>query len=560
MPEEKTLQLFIEDSKLVLISPYNKKLIEAYRELGGFGYNPDDHSRYIKLDTTTAVEKTQAILDFCQSDLGWQVEDSQWKIFLEQNPVLPDPQPIQLVDRQAVKLDFSQKIEDLPLKLDLFPYQHAGVKFIDLTAGHAILGDEMGLGKTPQAIAWVVWRKKKALVVCPNSFKFGWAFEIQKFSQATVQVLDAQSTQLEHAQFTMINYEIAGKYDLDNLGYDTLIVDESHKIKSFKSQRTKNVIQLGKQAKHILLLSGTAILNRPIELFPQIQMVAPRLFPNYYDYTSKYCAPEHNGYGWNFKGASNLEELSEKIQPFYIRRLKKDVLQDLPSKLRQNLEIDDLKCDVHGNFENAVAYITAQKVALAKSKVEKTIEFLEEIIENDEKVIVFSDYLDPCEKIEKHFGELVLYYHSSYSSEERAELVYQFQNTDSYKIFVSTMKMAGVALTLTSASKVVFNDLPWTPADLRQCEDRAHRVGQVNSVNVYRMIGKNTLDEDLIEVLNQKIEILDKVLDGGKKLTLEQELISNRSVAAEIIERYRIRGILPGKDKGFHIQSQALCS
>ena len=555
----KTLIVTVNDSQTVVLkSPYQESLVQFYREVGGFWYNKENFSRSIAVRSGGVVKKVQAIIDFCKAYLKWRVVDDEWTAFLESSHhLLKDTTPAEnssFIESQAIKTDFTYRTSDLHLKFDLFPYQHAGVRFIDHTGGRAIIGDEMGLGKTAQAIAWVVWKKKKALVICPKSSKIGWAREIQKFTDASVQILDTNPIQLLHSQFTIIHFEICGKLDLSQLEYDTLIVDESHKIKNFKSQRTKNVIELGTRSKHILLLSGTAILNRPVELFTQIKLVAPKLFPNFSDFAERYCASKDDEFASSSHGASNLEELNRKIQPFYIRRLKKDVIPDMPPKLRQILEFPNIDCRVSGRFNDPLSYLTASKIELAKAKVPFTIELIDDIIENGDKVIVFSDYVRPCALLKDHFGpDPLVYYSSTLSLEERADLVDKFQNDENKKIFVSTIKMAGVGLTLTAASKVIFNDLPWTPADLRQCEDRAHRVGQRSTVNIYQVIGKDTLDTDLLELLHEKMEILDKVLDGGEALSQEEEVASNRAVVSDLVARYRARGIIPKHDNPFEI-------
>lgn len=515
--------------EIVIHSPYNARLVEFFRITGGFVYVAADHSRKIMLDA--GMEKISALIDLAKS-LGMEVKvnpDTQQAIseFTQLSAQL-----------ESTKKDFSVELEGLNLKVKPFPYQMAGIKFIDLAKGRALVGDEMGLGKTMQALGWVVWRKKRALVICPNSYKLGWAREIAKFSHASSQVLGSKPVEFEQADFTIINYENLKKHDFSKLNYDTVIIDESHKIKNSKTQRFEHCEKVVSKAAHLILLTGTAIVNRPVEFYTQLKLIAPSLVGSYGSYTAKFCDGHNNGYGWDATGATNLDVLCKLISPVYLRRVKAEVLKELPEKSRQDIFIEGVKVSVTKNPKNALEEITRMKIALAQAKIAETVEFVENVVENGDKVIVFSDYIDVAKQIAAALGEQAVCYLSELDTDERFALEKKFQEDDKVRVFVATMKVAGVALTLTAANKVVFNDMPWTPGDLRQCEDRAHRIGQKNMVNVYKMIAQGTLDEYIMELLNDKIRILDAVLDG-KAVSNEDRERADASVASELMKKIR---------------------
>lgn len=193
------------------------------------------------------------------------------------------------------------------------------------------------------------------------------------------------------------------------------------------------------------------------------------------------------------------------------------------------------------SYEAMLSWITKAKINLAKEKVHATIEFAKNMVAQGDKVIIFSDYIDPVVEIAKAFGDEAICYLAELNAEERSEAQRQFQEDPSKKVFVATSKIASVALTLTEASKVIFNDMPYSPGTLLQAEDRAHRNGQRNSVNIYRMVARGTLDDQVTAILTRKAEILKTVLEGrGKDLTNEEKDEAQKSILTDIIDYFRV--------------------
>jgi SWI/SNF-related matrix-associated actin-dependent regulator 1 of chromatin subfamily A len=530
--------------KLTLAFPYKVALIDFLRNQKDFVYNKEDHSRSVKLTPATAGA-VKAFIDKASAQ-GLKIVGLENVADLQKQIAKGAKERAELearrVELDAAKVDFDVEVPNSDrLKKPLFGYQKAGVVFLNKAGGRGIIGDEMGLGKTLQALAWVVTNGKKAIVICPKSFIYGWEDEIEKFSSATVQVLTNKKVPLAGADFTIVNYESAAKYDFKE--FDALIIDESHMVKNKTTARFKEVKKLADRAKHVICLSGTAIVNRPVEFFTQINLVNSGITGTYTKYTNRYCGAFHDGYRWNVAGASNLDELVSLISPVYIRRNKKDVLKDLPDLIRQEIVVQGIRIEEPDDrsADGILAWITKTKVSLADAKTDATIEFAKNMIEQGGKVVIFSDYIEPVKKIAAAFGDEAIAYLADLTPEQRSAAQKQFQENPKKRVFVATSKIASVALTLTAASKVIFNDLPWTPGGLMQAEARAHRVGQKDTVNVYRMVARGTLDDQVTELLTKKAEILKTVLEGKSgELTAEEGQSADRSILTDVVRTFRV--------------------
>ena len=540
-PEKKeTITITRNRNRIHFNYPYSQTLNELFRRAPDFTFNKKEKSRAITLSGETAAG-IKLVLTELQTD-GYEIiglenlHDLEKK--LKQGFASQEEMEKNRGVLDALKTDFNVEVAGLDaLKVQPFGYQRAGIAFLNISEGRAIIGDEMGLGKTFQALAWVVINNKKAIVVCPKSFIFGWADEIRKFTHATVQVLTSKKVELEEAQFTVVNYEAVSKYNFEN--YDTVIVDESHLIKNKKTQRFKEVKKLASEADHVICLSGTAIVNRPAEFYTQLNLVRAGIAGSWDHYTQKFCDAFHDGYGMNVNGASNLEELVRLVAPIYLRRNKKDVLHDLPPKIRQEIVVQGIRLPDPDDFSDKgiLAYLTLMKLELAKAKTDATIEFAKSMVEQGEKVVIFSDFIEPVKRIAEAFGNEAICYLATLSPEERSAAQKDFQTNPARKVFVATSKIASVALTLTTASKVIFNDLPWTVGTLLQAEDRCHRVGATDTVNIYRMVARGTLDDSVTGLLTKKAEVLKAVLEG-KEFQLEEG--EEKTIITDLVATFRL--------------------
>lgn len=344
---------------------------------------------------------------------------------------------------------------------------------------------------------------------------------------------------LPQADVYVINYDILSGWvdELKKLKLKVVIVDEAHMVKSTKALRTKAVKNLCKDVPHVLMLSGTPIVNRPSEMFNALNILAPATFPSFTKFAFRYCGARHNGFGWDFSGATHTEELHKLLtETVMVRRLKADVLKDLPDKLYSALpmEIDnrkeydaaanDLASWLRDNGEKAKAESATRAEALvkvevlkqlaAKGKLSQVIEWIEDFLEQGQKLVVFAVHKTVVEALMERFKDAAVKMDGSVSGEDRQKAVDRFQTDDSVRLFVGNVKAAGVGLTLTAASNVAFLEFPWSPGDVQQAEDRCHRIGQKDTVNVYYLIAKDTIDQTICGLIDRKRKVLDQVLEG----------------------------------------------
>lgn len=248
------------------------------------------------------------------------------------------------------------------------PFQRAGVEYMQTQGGRVLVGDDMGLGKTMQAISFLeVSGDFPCLVVCPASLKYNWRNEFDRWAPAHhghITILNGKSSEVGGAHVVIVNYENLGKHQwLWRMPWKALVVDESHLIKNPKAQRTNFVLDLAKDIPHVLLLSGTPVLNRPIELVPQLQALGKlNTFGGFWGFARRYCNATRGQFGWMFDGAENLDELNRKLrETCYIRREKKEVLPELPDKTRTVLPVAiDNRPEYNRAEEELIEYIKEQ--------------------------------------------------------------------------------------------------------------------------------------------------------------------------------------------------------
>ncbi|MCK5607723.1 DEAD/DEAH box helicase [Candidatus Pacearchaeota archaeon] len=449
--------------------------------------------------------------------------------------------------RQMAKAQSDVELVIPELTIALFPYQKVGVKFIEAADGCGMIFDQPGLGKTVQSIAYAVKHNLKTLVVCPASLKYNWANEVTKFTDANSFIIDSKMKDMplnfSGYNFVMINYDIVSKFEeyfLDGQ-FDLIVLDEGHAIKSYKAKRTQGILKLKDSFEHKIILTGTPLLNRPQELFTLLNFIRPEEWNSFWPYAKRYCDLKKMPWGNDYSGSSNELELHEKISPYYIRRLKMDVLKDLPPKLQTSLVLDlstKYRTDYNRMLKDYVKYLVEEKqyqkakkaqfneqlVKLGalkqlciEDKLEKLDEILSEFVENEQKVVIFSQYATVIDQLAERYPQLAVKVTGAMSTTDRNTAVTRFKEDPKMLFFLGTIGAAGVGLTLTEASNVIIIDLPWTPAELEQAEDRCHRIGTESTVNVYYLISRDTIDVDIQALLSKKQSLADVILDGAEK-------------------------------------------
>jgi SWI/SNF-related matrix-associated actin-dependent regulator 1 of chromatin subfamily A len=454
------------------------------------------------------------------------------------------------------------------------PYQKAGIAF-GRDKDAILNADAPGLGKTIQAIGTVNLldpAPQNILVICPTSLRLNWQREARKWlvSPHEIEVVDhndpIKTPLMSHLVIT--NYErLSRNKSITDRAWDLVIVDEAHYIKNPKAKRSKLCYELLGRTKRKMLLTGTPILNKPAELQPLIGILDPDRFGDprvkytkqKWHFLSRYCGAHQEpipgrGLTWMFDGATHLDELQERLRStIMIRRLKEDVLTELPPKrrsivplsvewndpvgLRTHLEAleaaeaelrlaraEDDKIAYNAaakklRYANDVAFteMAAYRHRLALAKVPATLDYIETMLESGiEKVVVFAHHRDVIDALEKAFeekGHKPVKIYGGVSDKIKDEAVQTFQNDPSCHIFIGNIQAAGVGLTLTAASHVVFLELSWVPAEITQCEDRLHRIGQRDVVFVHQLVIDGTLDAYMVEKVVWKQEIADQALD-----------------------------------------------
>lgn len=444
------------------------------------------------------------------------------------------------------------------LKGKLFPYQQEGVAFVESKNGRVLIADEMGLGKTVQALAWLELHRdrKPVIIVVPASLKIQWKEMTHTWlPHPKVKILSGNTVIECKADIYIINYDILPSWVdyLLSLNPQVLITDECHYFKNNSAKRTKAVKKLGKKIPYIIGLSGTPILSRPIEIYNAWKLIDSQNCPDYWYYVRTYCAARNNGFGWDFSGASHTEQLHhELVNSFMIRRLKKDVLTQLPDKIYSfvPMELDNtdeyVKAEKYfiqfiretkghdaairaGNAEKMVQIQTLKQVAV-KGKMKSAFDWIENFLEVDGKLVVFAEHHFVLDALQEHFRKVSVKIDGRTSSADKEEAKRLFREDESKRLFIGGIQATKEGIDLTVASNVAFIEFPWTPGDLNQCSDRCHRIGQKDTVNVYYLIVQNTIEEKIAHILDVKKMTLDSVLDG--KVTEQTSLLT------ELIKSY----------------------
>lgn len=406
-------------------------------------------------------------------------------------------------------------------------------------------------GKTIQALGYIRIHPeiRPVLIVCPASLKLNWKKEAEKWLESKDQV-SIINGQIEcDKSVYIINYDILIKHEkeLINMGFKLVILDESHYLKNQKARRTAVTINISKNIPNRILLTGTPVLNRPKELFTQLNIIDPIAYPKFTTFAFRYCNPEKNDYGWDFNGASHIEELNDRLKTTMIRRTKEQVLKELPDKRRQTIimTLSNKKEyeKAHNDFtkwlkENMNKTVDAEhlvriemlKQLSVKGKMPAIIENINNFIESDKKLVIFAHHKIVIDQLMTEFKDIAVSLTGETSMENRQKAVDDFMNNPTKKLFIGNLQAAGVGITLTSSSDVMFIEFPWTPSQLQQAEDRLHRIGQKNAVNVMYMVGEKSIDEDIIDLLEKKSKVIDAVIDGKES--------SNLNIMTDLITKF----------------------
>lgn len=493
---------------------------------------------------------------------------------------------LQEIVGKLLNKEFKRKLVPKALNAELRPYQKDSFKWIneitDLGFG-GVLADDMGLGKTLQIIAFLLSQKKsKSIVVVPTSVIYNWMDEFEKFAPSIrVGLVHGSKSKrnkvlrdfkrglgikIEEENLKEKSYE---KYDVllttygtlkndekayENLSFDYCIIDEAQNIKNPAAQATLSVKNIKSRCN--IALTGTPIENNLMELWSIFDFVMPGYLFTKDRFRERFILDE-----------SNLSELKSLITPFILRRLKEDVLSELPEKLEKKYLVEmkgkqkqlysfyvkAIKNQLNENKSseksgrdkiNLFAYLTKlREICLdpslvvpdytgGSSKLTVVKEIVKDASESGKKILLFSQFTSVLQKIEEDFKKediSYLYLDGETSAKDRVERVKKFNEDSNIKVFLISLKAGGVGLNLTSASVVIHFDPWWNPAVEDQATDRAHRFGQENKVEVIKLVAKDTIEEKIVLMQEDKRELIKSLMDGKtmdgkvlKRLTEEE--------------------------------------
>jgi SWI/SNF-related matrix-associated actin-dependent regulator 1 of chromatin subfamily A len=543
-----------EDGKVIM--GYDKNAITLLRSMPGARWNPDKKHWTVSVKTED-LDRVIEIADQLELD----VPDS-----------LRNRASIGTVDSQeAEKRAERVRVDGSPL----YDFQCDGVRFLALH-NHALMADDMGLGKTVQALV-AIPEKSRVLVTCPSAVKYNWRDEIQlwrpDYSIRIIKGKKDDNIVPNEGEIVIVNYDILPKWLMptidsgkinkkgdpilvadipsdkrSGLSETIVIFDEGHLAKNYKAKRTQKVTQLSKNVAKVWVLTGTPLMNRPFDLWGVLcafGMYPLGGFNKFVNLFNGSCS-KYGGYEFGLPS----QEVVERMKRVMIRRLKKDVLKDLPPKTYQRIEVDcssrslnkELKelaqeiADAQGiNFDaddfsmldldTIPDFNTFSRVRalLAKAKIPAMLNLIEEHEETDTPVVVFSAHRAPIDELASRDGWDVIT--GDTSAEDRQDVVRRFQAGELKGVGL-TIKAGGVGLTLTRASNAIFVDLDWTPSWNIQAEDRICRIGQKsNNVTIKRLVSSHPLDIHIQNIIEYKVKLAymaldnDYVFKGGQKVS-----------------------------------------
>jgi SWI/SNF-related matrix-associated actin-dependent regulator 1 of chromatin subfamily A len=544
---------------------YDPVFVEAVKQLPGRKFDVESKSWYVPV--SAAHDKIIPFIDRFQCVM---LPDQRERL---ESAVRHISGRIEL--SSAASIDDETLKLVIPSGLDLYPFQKAGVAYA-LGAGNVLIADQMGLGKTPTSLVTVATSGAfPCVVICPASLKRNWEREAKRWVPGKrVAVLNGtvfplcgmDGTPAVDIAIINFNSRILEKWIdwLHVLQPKAIIIDEAHNVKNPSAKQTKLVLELCRKRvpdARKILLTGTPVVNRPMEFWTLIRILGyEHVFGGFNSYRYRY----------DTKYQPRLAELNERARSvFMVRRTKDEVLKELPAKMRTVVPVDITNRDAYEEAEADVArwfaerksdddlireeveafvrahgidpvhipalaaeykkqvFATAYNVAAraeqlvrwealkrvaVEGKMDGVREWLNDFLEgSDESIVVFAVHVDVVERIADWFG--CEFIHGGVPVERRMDIVDRFQ-AGKHRVIVGNMQAMGEGLTLTRASNVVFVEFGWNPKSHDQAEDRCHRIGQRDAVNVWNLAATDTVDEELIKLIESKRAVVDAMTDG----------------------------------------------
>ena len=579
VPEAKQERKLTEDGYVSM--PYDRDAIDLLRSLPGGRWDPTS-KRWTCSLTPANLPRVIEIADTLKLDVPQILRDK----LAEGTPE----------SREALARAERRRYDGKPL----YPFQKKGVEFLALH-DHALLADVPGLGKTIQALL-ALPENQRVLIICPACVKYNWRDEAQMWRpDYKVSICNGRSSFVlpEPGEIILINYDILPAWLIPNkdtkkisitpeqtlaLKETTLIADECHYAKNYKAIRSVKVKELSRLCHKVWFLSGTPLMNRPTDLYGILQSGSMNVLGNWNKFVSLFNGYK-NPFGGYVFGMPN-PEVPEKMKRVMLRRLKEEVLPDLPAKTYQSIrvnemslalktqlnkmalqaatnqgvevtkeeDIDSVVADLDASSLPAFSAFSAIRAKLAESRIPAMLEIVESYEDAETPLVVFSAHRKPIDELSRREGWAVIT--GDTKAEDRRDIVHAFQS-GALKGIGLTIQAGGVGITLTRASNVLFVDLDWTPAANIQAEDRLLRIGQESNVLVMRMSSTHPLDVHMQELIELKIALAYKALEACVKFTpikprpLAQEIKIIEETDEELMARIAAAGA--EADRGYFL-------
>ena len=434
---------------------------------------------------------------------------------------------------------------------DLYPFQSVAVDFVRRTEGRCILGDEMGLGKTVEALtAARLMHIHRALVVCPSVVKYKWQKEIDEWTMQSSFVVDKGKQEIvEGWNFHIMSYQMMVNRinELLQNRYQMVIFDECHYLKSRGAKRTKAAGKLIALANHYLFLSGTPFINRPMELYNMLNWLNPVEWSSQSRFGERYCGGLRNDY----KGSTNRDELNQRLRQYMVRRLKVDVLEDLPLLTRTKVPIDlprmgdyreieknvyaaikELNPESKGYWVNAMDKLSVLRRAVGVQKAEASIPWIRNFLDTtDRKIVLYCHHHQVIDYLKEELRDYApITITGRVKARERQRRIELFQSGTRERVCIIN-SAGGEGIDLfgrgdIDSSTILFIERQWTPAAEEQAEARLHRIGQSNPVSAYYLVARGTVDLLFDTLIDRKRDILTDIVGmDDVTLTIVPDLI-----------------------------------
>jgi len=463
-----------------------------------------------------------------------------------------------------------------------FPFQREDIELAVRLNGRCFLSGEMGVGKTMESLGVVSYFRTEGsrhLFIVPSYLRGNWWREIDHWTGEDSQIIFKTKDELSEKPFLIISYDLAVRkfQELNKIKWETIVCDESHYLKSRTAKRVKTLSKMISKAPHTMLLSGTPALSKPCELYTQLHMLFPVHFKQFTQFALRYCDLKKTHWGWDSNGATNCDEMGTIMKKCMVRRLKKDVLGDLPKKIRKEVFIDLLKKEkkeLEKQFQeleqlNAIlrkvqvankrtrdmafqrqSLIAEMFRATARAKIRAVYDYVAGVVQDnpDQKIIIFGFHmitLDNIQQLAEQLKESFMRIDGSTPQQDRQSLVDAFQNPDGPRLAILSIGACNSGLTLTACHYTIFAELTWTPSLLLQCEDRTHRIGQDEVCHYDYLIAQDTLDERVMKKIQNKHSLLDHIIDSkantdGFNIEETEEVACEEEEEEEAEKRQRV--------------------